>query len=148
MSPFPAFSASHLVFHRLSSPSLQYLYFYHTPSLLSPPCRIYSLPSFPYLFLFFVLFLPSLCVAAAVRPCQDQVMLKSWQRQRCLASLADTQLEAVKLGFKQLHLPPQWRDGGTDERRDCWEQGRAGEEGRYVHTEIKVRMIWCASHCT
>lgn len=57
--------------------------FHHAPSFSFSPCRLHSLLSFPYLCHFFVLFFPSLlhsCVfAAAVRPCQDQVALKSWQ---------------------------------------------------------------------
>lgn len=87
-------------------------------SFLFPP--IESPHYFPFHICSLSLFC-SLCpqFAAAVRRCQDQVALKSWQRQRCLVSLADTLLGAVKLWFKHPHLPPQWRDRGMDERRDA-----------------------------
>lgn len=64
-------------------------------------------------------------VAAAVQPCQDQVELRSWQRLRCLASVADTRLKALKLGFKTSKVEG-WRDRWKE---GCWEQGRVGKEG-------------------
>lgn len=137
MSPFPAFSVSLLVFQHLSSPSLSILISITLPPLISSPCRIYPVLCYPFHICSFSLFrffpLCSQCVAAAVQPCQDQVVLKSWQRQRCLTSLADIQLEAVKLGFKQPPLPPQRKDGGTDERRDAGNRGeRVRKEGMFT----------------
>lgn len=75
---------------RLSSPS-QFPHFYHALSFPFSLCQISLLALFfPHICHFFVLFFTSCsqCVAAAARPCQDQVVLKSWQRQAALPGCA------------------------------------------------------------
>lgn len=112
-------------------------------SILPPPRQINFLLSFPSLcfFLCSVSFLAArlrVAAAAALRPCQDQVALKSWQRQR-LPGFAGRYpargcdvliLTSTVKGWKG-----RWKEG-------CWEQ--AGRTHKKIHndtTRISLHLI-------
>lgn len=126
----------------LSSPVSPYPYFYHTPSFLPTVKSTFCYPF--HLFVFFlcsVSFLAArlrVAAAAALRPCQDQVALKSWQRQRLPgfagrypARGCDVRiLTSTVKGWKG-----RWKEG-------CWEQ--AGRTHKKIHndtTRISLHLI-------
>lgn len=128
-----SFSERLCVLHRLSSPPPQHPYSYHSPSFLSPPLSN-TRAAIPYLFVFVLFFAPFLQhVAVTVRPCQYQVVLKNWQRQLHLDSLAVNPSWEVKLDLKYPKLPQPWREG--------WKSGT-------LAMLQKLGVIWRASLCT
>ena len=130
---YPAFTS------RLSSPVSLYPYFHHTPSFLPLPNLLSAILSISLFSLCSVSFLPAcLRIAAALRPCQDQVALRSWQRQRLPGFAGRYPARGCDVGISTSTVKGwrgRWKEG-------CWEQ--AGKTHKKIHndtTRISLRLI-------